>query len=92
MRSSIDKRLAEELGLLTPENTIFTRYYQSALGKKKERKVIGLTFFLKGRKIKTSASVTRRAHLKTPFLVGLRDLMGFLVRPEPIESAQFRRF
>ncbi|OGV89791.1 hypothetical protein A2Z41_03350 [Microgenomates group bacterium RBG_19FT_COMBO_39_10] len=91
LRSSIDKRLAEELGLLTPENTIFTRYYQSALGRKKERKVIGLTFYLKGRRIKTSASVTRRIHLKTPFLVGLRDLMGFLVRPEPVESAQFRR-
>ena len=91
LRSSIDKRLAEELGLLTPENTIFTRCYQSALGRKKERKVIGLTFYLKGRRIKTSASVTRRIHLKTPFLVGLRDLMGFLVRPEPVESAQFRR-
>ncbi|HUV42456.1 MAG TPA: sugar-transfer associated ATP-grasp domain-containing protein [Patescibacteria group bacterium] len=91
LRSSIDKKLAEELGLLTPENTIFTRYYQSALGKRKERKVISLTFYLKGRRIKTSASVTRRSHLKTPFLVGLRDLMGFLVRPEPIESAQFRR-
>src|SRR4030043_277866 len=91
LRSSIDKKLAENLGLLTPENTIFTRYYQSALGRKKERKVIGLTFYLKGRRIKTSASVTRRIHLKTPFLVGLRDLMGFLVRPEPVESAQFRR-
>ncbi len=91
LRSSIDRKLAKELGLLTPENTIFTRYYQSALGKRKERKVIGLTFFLKGRRIKTSASVTNRAHLKTPFLVGMRDLAGFMVRPEPIEAAQYKR-
>lgn len=90
LRSSIDKDLAEELGLLTSENTIFTRYYQSALGKRKERKVIGLTFYLKGRRIKTSASVTRRSHLRTPFLVGIRDLAGFLVRPEPLESATYK--
>lgn len=91
LRSSIDRKLAKELGLLTPENTIFTRYYQSALGKRKERKVISLTFYLKSRRIKTSASVTNRAHLKTPFLVGMRDLAGFMVRPEPIEAAQYRR-
>lgn len=91
LRSSIDRKLARELGLLTPENTIFTRYYQSALGKRKERKVIGLTFYLKGRRIKTSASVTNRAHLKAPFLVGIRDLAGFMVKPEPIEAAQYRR-
>lgn len=91
LRSSIDRKLARELGLLTPENTIFTRYYQSALGKRKERKVIGLTFYLKDRRIKTSASVTNRSHLNTPFLVGIRDLAGFLVRPEPVEAAQYRR-
>lgn len=91
LRSSIDRELAEDLGLLTPENTIFTRYYQSALGKRKERKVISLTFYLRGRRIKTSASVTNRTHLKAPFLVGMRDLAGFLVRPEPLEAAQYRR-
>lgn len=90
MRSSIDKKLAEDLGLLTLENTIFTRYYQSALGKRKERKVIGVTFYLRGRIIKTSASVTNRSHLSALFLVGIRDLVGFLVRPEPIESAQHK--
>jgi alpha-L-glutamate ligase-like protein len=91
LRSSIDRKLARELGLLTPENTIFTRYYQSALGKRKERQVIGITFYLKGRRIKTSASVTKRSHLNTPFLVGLRDLAGFLVRPEPVEVAQYQK-
>lgn len=91
LRSSIDRKLAQELGLLTPENTIFTRYYQSALGRRKERKVIGVTFYLKGRRIKSNASVTNRSHLSAPFLVGLRDLVGFLVRPEPFESAQYSR-
>jgi alpha-L-glutamate ligase-like protein len=86
-RSSIDKELAREMGLLTPENEIYTRRYRSATGKRIERKVIGLTFYLKGRRIKTSANVTHRSHLNTPFLVGINDLAGFLVRPEPAESA-----
>jgi hypothetical protein len=76
------------LGLLAPDNIIFTRRYRSAVGKKTvERKVIGLTFYLKGRRIKTSANVTNRSHLNAPFLVGLNDLAGFMVWPEPGHAA-----
>ena len=87
LRSSIDRNLAAQLGLLRADNVIYTRRYRSALGRQIERKVIGITFYLKGRRIKTSANVTNRSHLNTLFLVGLNDLAGFLVRPEPLESA-----
>lgn len=77
-RSSIDRGLAEELGLLEPENILFERYARGALGRKK-RPVIELIFYLKGKKIKTAVSVSDRSRLKTPLLIGRNDLKPFLV-------------
>ncbi|KKS79742.1 MAG: Alpha-L-glutamate ligase-like protein, partial [Candidatus Beckwithbacteria bacterium GW2011_GWA2_43_10] len=51
-RSSIDEDLARKLGLIDPENILWERSYRSALGRE-ERKVVGVTFYLKGKKIKT---------------------------------------
>lgn len=79
-RSSIDRKIAEELGLLTEDNIILTRRFRSALGVA-ERPVIGITFWLKGKKIKTAVGVADRAALKKPFIIGTRDLRGFLVEP-----------
>lgn len=79
-RSSIDRELAKELGLLKPENILFTKVYKSGLGKE-IRKAINLTFYLAGRKIKTVANVSDRAHLRAAMIIGRRDLSGFLVRP-----------
>lgn len=84
LRSSIDKGLAKQLGLLTPDNILFYRHYRSALGRRHRRPVIEVVFWLKGRKIKTAVNVTDRSHLNTPVLIGRQDLGGFLVRPEPI--------
>ncbi len=78
-RSSIDKALAEELGLLSPEKILYYRHYRSALGKNKDRPVIGLTFWLKDRKITTAVNVANRKKLRTKFLLGRRDLEGFLI-------------
>lgn len=83
-RSSIDRKLADKLGLLAVENVLYSRHYRSSMGKKRERKVIGLTFKLGGRRIKTAVNVVRRSHLNTPILVGRKDLAGFLVKPEPM--------
>lgn len=77
-RSSIDSHLAEELGLLRPENILMTKHYESALGKT-QRKVVGITFYLGGKKISSSASVADRTGLKRPMLIGRRDLRGFVV-------------
>lgn len=78
-RSSIDSQLAKELNLLEPDNILFVRQARSALGRKK-RPVIELTFYLQGKKIKTAASVSDRSKLRTPLLVGRRDLKPFLVK------------
>lgn len=80
-RSSIDRDLAKNLGLLNKENILWKdRFgYRSALGLQ-SRPVIGLNFWLAGRKIQTSASVADRGKMKYKVLIGRQDLEGFLVR------------
>ena len=86
LRSSIDRGLAKELGLLEENNILWRRRYayRSAHGKQ-PRPVIVLTYRLAGRKIKTSASVANRSKLTTPLLIGRNDLDGYLVKPTDIE-------
>lgn len=80
-RTSIDEKLADQLGLLSPENIILERYYRSALGREK-RPLLELVFWLGGRKIKTMANISDRSRLRRPMVIGRRDLAGFLVHPE----------
>ncbi len=80
-KTSIDKDLAKKLNLLENSNVLWVKLYQSSLGKEK-RRVINLKFYLAGRKIDTIASVTNRAHLRTPMIIGRKDLKGFLVRAD----------
>lgn len=77
-RSSIDRELAKELGLLRPDNIVMQKKFESALGET-VRDVIGITFYLAGRKIETTASVANRKGLKRQFLVGRRDLQGYVI-------------
>ena len=86
-RTSIDEELAKKLGLLDPENTLWQVGFRSALGRE-ERKVVGITFYLKGKKIKTSASVSDRSNLKRPMIIGRRDMLGFAVRVREQEAGQ----
>ena len=78
-RSSIDEDLAKELGLLDEGNVLYYRHYRSALGKSKERPVVSLTFWLKGKRIDTAVSVADRRKLRTKVLIGRKDLKGFLI-------------
>ncbi len=78
--TSIDRRLAEKLGLLSDEHVLLERKFKSALGEE-VRKLIEVDFFLKGRRIKTCASITSRTHLQYSMIIGRRDLKGFLVDP-----------
>ncbi len=78
-RTSIDEDLAERLGLLTPSNILWSKVYKSGLGIQ-EREVIGLTFYLAGRRIKTIASVAKRADLRASMIIGRRDLRDFLIK------------
>jgi hypothetical protein len=50
--------------------------------------VVGLTFYLKGKKIKTSASVSDRSGLKRPIIIGRRDLLGFSLMVREGEAGQ----
>jgi len=79
-RSAIDEELAKKLGLLSDDNIIYQVRYRSALGKHR-RPVIALEYFLAGQKINSMVSVTDRAKLRTKFLIGKRDLLGFVIRP-----------
>jgi alpha-L-glutamate ligase-like protein len=83
-RSSIDRVLAEKLGLLTEDRILYSRHYRSSLGKQNDRPVIGVTFWLKGRKIMTAVNVADRKKLRTKFLLGRKDLEGFLVSAKKI--------
>ena len=78
-RSSIDRTLAEKLGLLNDVKVLYYRHYRSSLGKHKDRPVIGVTFWLNGKKVVTAVNVADRNKLRTKFLLGRKDLEGFLV-------------
>jgi len=86
-RSSIDEGLAKRLGLLDPENTLWQVGFRSALGRE-ERKVVGLTFYLKGKKIKTSASVSDRSKLRREMIIGRRDMLGFSLKVREREAGR----
>jgi hypothetical protein len=59
---------------------LWSKIFKSGLGVQ-ERKVINVTFWLAGRKIKTIASVADRSKLRTQLIIGRKDLAGFLVEP-----------
>jgi alpha-L-glutamate ligase-like protein len=84
-RSSIDKDMADELGLLKRKNILWYKKVRSSLGVEK-RPVINFTFWLAGRKIETNANVANRSRLKKKVVVGRKALKGFLVSPELKET------
>ncbi len=79
-RTSIDKTLAQDLDLLTKDNILWQKTVWSSLGKEK-RPIIGVTFWLKGKKIKTAAGVADRSKLRNQLIIGRQDLVGFRVNP-----------
>jgi len=81
-RSSIDEDIAKSLGLLDSDNIVFYRTYRSSLGREKKRPVVSVTFNLNGQKIMTEVNVADRSKLETKFLLGKRDLKGFLIKVE----------
>jgi hypothetical protein len=82
-RTSVDKEFAGDIGLLSESNILWTKVFKSSLGKE-TRPVINLKFYLAGRLVKTIASVADRSGLKVKLIVGRRDLVGFLVKPEEV--------
>jgi alpha-L-glutamate ligase-like protein len=78
-RTSIDRTLAQESGLLDTKNVLWSKTFKGALGTEK-RPIINLKYYLAGRRINTLASVADRSKLRRPLIIGRRDLTGFLVK------------
>ena len=78
-RSSIDRQLATDLGLLGRRTVLWHDTYVSALGRQ-QRPIIPLTFWLAGRKIDTAANVSDRAKMPQKLLIGRRDLSTFVIK------------
>ncbi len=76
--SSLDRELAEELGLLEPDNILYYDYFRNANGRRK-REIVGVTFVMAGRKLKTQVSIADRSRLTAKMLIGKRDLKQFAV-------------
>ena len=76
--SSLDIKIAERLGLTSADNVLYESSFYNSLGKKK-RSVVGVTYYMAGRKIKTRISVTDRSRVRTNMLIGWLDLKGYLV-------------
>ncbi len=85
--TSIDRSLAEKMGLLHSKNVIMEKSFRSALGEQ-IRLIVGVNFLIKGVKIKTVASVSNRSHLDYQMIIGRRDLKGFLIDPISDEEDQ----
>lgn len=77
--SSIDEDLAEDLGidLDDPEDTV---EIESANGEEK-RSLARIRIRVAGKILDTRATVTDRGELSKDVLLGIRDLDGFLVKP-----------
>ncbi len=78
--TSIDKELANELGLLSAENVLWEKEFKSSLGRER-RKLIRLVYWLGGRKVVCRAGLSDRKGLRRKILIGRRDLRGFLIDP-----------
>lgn len=76
--SSIDETLAHELGLTDNDNVLYYDYFRNALGRKR-RKIVGVSFVMAGRRVKTQISIADRSRLRTKMLIGRRDLKQFAV-------------
>ncbi len=79
--SSIDKEFAGELGLYRPSKILWYKKARSALGRER-RPVINVTFWLAGRKVATTMTVSNRRNLTYKVSIGRTELGGFLVSAE----------
>lgn len=82
---SIDKDLANDLGLLTPKHILWEKKVRSSLGRE-VRPIIEVVFWLQGRKVKALAHISTRKHLRAPMLIGRKYLSDFIVDPSKIKN------
>lgn len=76
-RTSLDFSVVSEMGI----PLLKERFRAVSATGRDERNGVKITFTLGGKKITTVATVTNRAHLRFPIIIGRRDLKGFHVDP-----------
>jgi alpha-L-glutamate ligase-like protein len=76
-RTSIDSKLVSELGIPVNGETVEVRSSHGI----SIRPLVKVVFHLSGKKIVTTASVTKRKHLNFSVIIGRKDLKGFVVDP-----------
>lgn len=76
--SSLDIKIAKNLGLMGEDNVLYESSFYNSLGNKK-RKVVGITFIMAGKKVKSRVSISDRSKMSKKMLIGWRDLGGFVV-------------
>jgi len=79
--SSLDYPVAEKLGLMSEDNLLYESNFYNAMGKK-TRKVVGITYYLSGRKVRSKVSITDRSRVRTKMLIGWHDLKNYVVMAE----------
>ncbi len=84
-RTSVDMAIAEEIGLLQPDNIIELRQFSSGLGQE-QRKVVHCQITIKNRMHKTQVSISDRKHMRHKVIVGRQDIKDFFVRPSNQEE------
>lgn len=78
--SSIDRYLAQNLGIYHPTLISKIKGVRSAHGRSK-REYVRLKLYLAGKPVITEVSIADRSHLKYPILIGRKDIQGFVVKP-----------
>lgn len=77
LRSSIDEKLAQDLGLEEGPGKLLIR---SANGER-VRDTVKISYELAGRKVNSVATVTDRSQMAYPMIIGRIDMAGFLIDP-----------
>lgn len=82
-RSSIDLKLASELGLEIVDVKKIKNVAASQI-----RPLVNIEFSLAGKRIKTKASVADRNHMEYSMIIGRTDLQDFLIDPSKKNGQQ----
>lgn len=84
-RTSVDRTIAEKIGLLAPENIVEFREFFSGLGRE-QRPMVHCQLIIKHKTHSTTVSISDRSHMKHQVIVGRQDIQSFLVKPAQQEE------
>lgn len=79
-RTSVDRAIAEKIGLLKSDNIVEYREFFSGLGRE-QRPMVRCQLVIKNKTHATTVSISDRSHMKHQVIVGRQDIQSFLVKP-----------